>query len=88
MTPIIIVPSTRLASSGDSARVVRRRQLLLIPMSLVGCRQVGRTPRHVPRSVKDAFTDLLDRACGGHAEQQALLVVVIEQRTGRAGEYL
>jgi len=87
MTPIIIVPSTRLASSGDSARVVRRRQLLLIPMSLVGCRQVGHASAR-PRSVKDAFTDLLDRACGGHAEQQALLVVVVEQRTGRAGEYL
>src|SRR5215211_9094942 len=27
-----IVPSTRLASSGDSARVVRRRPLLLTPM--------------------------------------------------------
>jgi hypothetical protein len=35
-----IIPSTRLASSGESARVVRRRQLLLTPMSLVGCRQV------------------------------------------------
>jgi hypothetical protein len=27
-----IVPSTRLASSGESARVVTRRQLLLTPM--------------------------------------------------------
>jgi hypothetical protein len=36
-----IVPSTRLASSGESARVVTRRQLLLTPIQLVGCRQVG-----------------------------------------------
>jgi hypothetical protein len=35
-----VVLRTRLASSGDSAPVVRRRQLLLTPMSLVGCRQV------------------------------------------------
>src|SRR4029453_17703180 len=30
------------------------------------------TPGDVPGSVKDAFTDLVDRAHGGHAEQQAL----------------
>jgi hypothetical protein len=36
-----MVPSTRLASSGESAPVVRRRQLLLTPRSLVGCGQVG-----------------------------------------------
>jgi hypothetical protein len=32
--------------------------------------------------MKDAFADLVDRAHGGHAEQQALPVVVVEQRTG------
>ena len=36
-----IVPSMRLASSGESAHVVTRRQLLLTPMSLVGCGPVG-----------------------------------------------
>jgi hypothetical protein len=40
-TPILIVPGTRLASSGASARVVTRRQLLLTPMELVDCGQVG-----------------------------------------------
>src|SRR5215203_1990811 len=38
--------------------------------------------------MKDALGDLVDRARGGHAEQQALFVVVVEQRTGRAGEHL
>jgi hypothetical protein len=38
--------------------------------------------------MEDAFTDLVDRAHGGHAEQHALLVVVVEQRTGRADEHL
>src|SRR5215218_3744136 len=46
------------------------------------------TPGDVPGSMKDAFTDLVDRAHGGHAEQQALLVVVVEQRTGRADKHL
>jgi hypothetical protein len=41
-----IVPSTLLASSGESARMVTRRQLLLTPTSLVGCRQVGQTSGH------------------------------------------
>jgi hypothetical protein len=36
-----IAPSTRLASSGGSARVVTRRQLLLTSMQLGGCGQVG-----------------------------------------------
>src|SRR6266571_3337541 len=45
-------------------------------------------PRDLGKSVKDAFADFVDRARGGHAEQQALLVVVVEQRMGGADEHL